>query len=155
MRPVHHAASRLRGSDRRVGRGGFFHGDPATSLKAQGPLRETLRGLGSRGELSEAALHKDAECWYQEALARWKEHDVVLVGRSFDSGIATPVAAKHPPRLLILGTPFAYLYEVATNYLPILPHWLLLRYPFRNDIAIKRIDCPVYILHGKFDNVVL
>ncbi len=113
------------------------------------------RGYGkSRGELSEAALHEDAECWYQEALSRWKEADVVLVGRSLGSGIATPVAAKHKPRLLILETPFANLYEVATNYLPILPYRLLLRYPFRNDIAIKRIGCPVYILHGKRDNVV-
>lgn len=53
----------------------------------------------------------------KEALARWKEQDAVLVGRSFGSGIATPVAAKHTPRLLILGTPFAYLYE-GGNELP-------------------------------------
>lgn len=56
--------------------------------------------------------------------------------------------------MLILETPFANLLEVATNYLPILPYRLLLRYPFRNDIAMKRMACPVYILHGKFDNVV-
>lgn len=113
------------------------------------------RGYGkSRGELSEAALHADAELWYQQVLQHWKETDVVVLGRSLGSGLATPLAAHHAPRMLILETPFANLYEVATNYLPILPYRLLLRYPFRNDIAMKRMACPVYILHGKFDSVV-
>lgn len=113
------------------------------------------RGYGkSRGELSEAALHADAAAWYGSLLEHWTETDIVIFGRSLGSGIATPLAAQHAPRLLILETPFANLYEVATNYLPILPYRLLLRYPFRNDIAIKRISCPVYILQGKRDIVV-
>lgn len=113
------------------------------------------RGYGkSRGDLSEIALHDDAELWYQQVLKQWKEADVVVLGRSLGSGLATPLASHHAPRMLILETPFANLLEVATNYLPVLPYRLLLRYPFRNDIAMKRMACPVYILHGKFDNVV-
>ena len=113
------------------------------------------RGYGkSTGELSEAALHADAEAWYTEVLRNWKEADIVVFGRSLGSGVATPLAAQHAPRMLILETPFANLYEVATNYLPILPYRLLLRYPFRNDKAVQRITCPVYILHGKRDQVV-
>ncbi|MBL7941082.1 MAG: alpha/beta hydrolase [Flavobacteriales bacterium] len=113
------------------------------------------RGYGkSTGDLSEAVLHADAEAWYGSLLGRWKENDIVIFGRSLGSGIATPLAAHHRPRMLILETPFADLYEVAMNYLPLLPYRLLLRYPFRNDIAIKRVTCPVYILHGRRDNVV-
>ncbi|MBL7951607.1 MAG: alpha/beta fold hydrolase [Flavobacteriales bacterium] len=113
------------------------------------------RGYGkSRGALSEQALHADAALWYEELLKVWPEKDIVIFGRSLGSGLATPLAAQRSPRMLILETPFANLYEVATNYLPILPYRLLLRYPFRNDKAIKRINCPVYILHGKFDAVV-
>lgn len=113
------------------------------------------RGYGkSRGRLSERALHADALRWYEELLGQWPERDIVVFGRSLGSGLAVPVAAQKEPRALILETPFANLYDVATNYLPILPYRLLLRYPFRNDKAIKRISCPVYILHGKFDAVV-
>lgn len=113
------------------------------------------RGYGkSRGVLSEAALLADANAWYEHLLEQETEDRVVVLGRSLGSGLATPVAALHGPRMLILETPFANLYDVATNYLPILPYKLLLRYAFRNDKAIKRITCPVYILHGKFDAVV-
>lgn len=113
------------------------------------------RGYGkSRGPLSEAALHADASLWFDQLSSHWSPGDIVVIGRSLGSGLATPVAVRHDPRMLILETPFANLYEVAMNYLPILPYRLLLRYPFRNDIAVKRIKCPVYILHGKFDNVV-
>ncbi|MBX2974206.1 MAG: alpha/beta hydrolase [Flavobacteriales bacterium] len=113
------------------------------------------RGYGkSRGELSEAALIADADAWYEELLKEYDEQRIVVLGRSLGSGLATPVAARHKPRMLILETPFANLYDVAMNYLPILPYRLLLRYPFRNDKAIRRVTCPVYILHGKFDATV-
>lgn len=113
------------------------------------------RGYGkSRGKLSEEALHGDAAQWYDHVLKTWPEKDVVILGRSLGSGLATPLAAQRSPRMLVLETPFANLYEVAVNYLPMLPYRLLLRYTFRNDKAIKRINCPVYILHGKFDAVV-
>ena len=113
------------------------------------------RGYGkSRGDLSEAALHADAEAWYQHLAKQWSGSEIVLFGRSLGSGLATPVAAQHATKALILETPFANLYDVAMNYLPILPYKLLLRYPFRNDIAMEGVQCPVYILHGKRDNLV-
>ena len=113
------------------------------------------RGYGkSRGELSEVALLSDADAWYEHLKRTWNEKDIVVLGRSLGSGLATPVAAQHGPRMLILETPFANLYDVAMNYLPVLPYRLLLRYPFRNDKAVQRVQCPVYILHGKFDAVV-
>jgi len=144
----------------------YFHGNTG-SVRRWGKYAQRLNRLGydvlmpdprgygkSRGELSEPLLHADAEAWYNTLLERWKGTDIVIFGRSLGSGLATPLAAQRTPRLLILETPFANLFEVATNYLPILPYRLLLRYPFRNDIAIKRIACPVYIMHGKRDNVV-
>jgi len=113
------------------------------------------RGYGkSRGDLSEAALHADAEAWYLHLAQQWSGSEIVLYGRSLGSGLATPVAAQHATKALILETPFANLYEVAMNYLPILPYKLLLRYPFRNDIAMEGVRCPVYVLHGKRDNLV-
>lgn len=113
------------------------------------------RGYGkSSGALSEKALHHDAQGWYDHLKEQWPEDRIVLYGRSLGSALATPVAANNRPSVLILETPFANLYDVAISYLRILPYKVLLRYPFRNDKAIRRVHCPVYIFHGRRDNVV-
>jgi len=113
------------------------------------------RGYGkSRGKLSEAALHADAERWYGELLKHWPEDRIVLYGRSLGTGFAVPLAASHRPRALILESPFANFREVARHYLSILPYRWILRYPLRNDKAMMRVTCPVYIFHGKRDPVV-
>jgi fermentation-respiration switch protein FrsA (DUF1100 family) len=144
----------------------YFHGNTG-SLRRWGKHAPRLTKLGydvlmpdhrgygkSRGRLSEKALHADADRWYAHLRAAWPEQDIVLYGRSLGSGLATPLAAAHAPRMLLLETPFANLYDVAMSYLPILPYRLLLRYRFRNDLAIRRVKCPVYIFHGKRDTIV-
>lgn len=144
----------------------YFHGNTG-SLRRWGKLapRFTKRGYAvlmpdhrgygkSRGRLSERMLHADALQWYDSLLKDWPEEHIVVYGRSLGSGLATPVAAARDPRLLLLETPFANLYDVARYYLPILPYRLLLRYSMRNDLAIRRVKCPVYIFHGKRDTLV-
>lgn len=144
----------------------YFHGNTG-SLRRWGKLapRFTRRGYAvlmpdprgygkSRGRLSEKALQADALAWYDHLRESWAEEDIVVYGRSLGSGLATPVAAARSPRMLLLETPFANLYDVARYYLAILPYRLLLRYTFRNDLAIRRVRCPVRIFHGKRDTVV-
>lgn len=144
----------------------YFHGNtgdlhrwgklaPRFTALGYDVLMPDYRGYGkSGGRLSAAALHKDALQWYDTLLGPWGEGRIVLYGRSLGSGMATPVAAERDPRLLVLETPFANLYDVAYYFLRILPYRILLRYPFRNDMAMKRVTCPVYIFHGKRDTVV-
>lgn len=113
------------------------------------------RGFGkSRGPLSEAALLADAQAWYQQLAALYGEDRITVYGRSMGTGMAVPVAAHHRPRALVLESPYADLLDVARNYLAILPYRWLLRYRFRNDLAMKRVSCPVYIFHGKRDPIV-
>lgn len=144
----------------------YFHGNTG-SLRRWGKLapRFTKRGYDvlmpehrgygkSRGRLSEAMLHADALQWYDTVKTQWPEKHIVVYGRSLGSGLATPVAAARNPRLLLLETPFADLYDVARYYLPILPYKLLLRYSMNNGVAIRRVKCPVYIFHGKRDTLV-
>ncbi|MEO8733547.1 MAG: alpha/beta fold hydrolase [Flavobacteriales bacterium] len=113
------------------------------------------RGYGkSRGKLSEAALMGDALAWYDLLAEKYGEEKIVVYGRSLGSGLAVPIAAQRSPRALILESPFANLFDVAKHYLGILPYRWLLRYPFRNDEAMTRVHCPVYIFHGKRDPLV-
>lgn len=144
----------------------YFHGNTG-SLRRWGKLAPRFTKLGfdvlmpdhrgygkSRGKLSEAKLHADALQWYDSLLEAWPEQHIVVYGRSLGSGLATPVAASRNPRKLLLETPFANLYDVARYYLPFMPYKMLLRYSMRNDVAIRRVKCPVYIFHGKRDNLV-
>lgn len=144
----------------------YFHGNTG-NLRRWGKLAPRFTALGydvlmpdhrgygkSGGGLSARALHGDALAWYDTLKEQWGEDRIVLYGRSLGSGMAVPVAANRSPRLLVLETPFANLYDVARNFLWILPYKLLLRYPFRNDLAIRRVRCPVHIFHGKRDDVV-
>jgi fermentation-respiration switch protein FrsA (DUF1100 family) len=144
----------------------YFHGNTGTlrrwckrapTFTAQGfdVLMPDPRGYGkSKGRTSEEALIADAKLWYAHAREHWPDARIVLYGRSLGSALAVPLATRESPAVLLLETPFANLYEVARNYLPILPYRLLLRYPFRNDRAIRRVRCPVYIFHGKRDSLV-
>lgn len=144
----------------------YFHGNTG-SLRRWGPvagrflklgfdvLMPDYRGYGkSRGKLSEAALHADAERWFQELLQEWPEDRIVIYGRSLGTGFATPLAAAHCPHALVLESPFANFREVARHYLSILPYGWILRYPLRNDRAMRRMRCPVHMFHGRRDPVV-
>ncbi|MFZ1687256.1 MAG: alpha/beta hydrolase [Flavobacteriales bacterium] len=144
----------------------YFHGN-AGSLRRWGKraprftrsgwnvLMPDPRGYGkSRGRLSEAALHDDAEAWYRYLMQHWPQERIVVYGRSLGCALAVPLAASHTPRALVLESPFANLYDVARHYSALLPYRLLLRYPFRSDKAIPRVTSPVLIFHGQRDTVV-
>ena len=144
----------------------FFHGNSG-SLRRWGKQAQRFTRLGwnvlmmdyrgygkSRGKLSEAALHSDAARWYAWLKEREPEDRIIVYGRSLGSGMAVPVAAANAPRALVLESPFANLYDAARHQFYALPYRWLLRYPFRNDKAIRRITCPVHIFHGKRDPVV-
>lgn len=144
----------------------FFHGNSG-SLRRWGKQAQRFTRLGwnvlmmdyrgygkSRGKLSETALHADAALWYSWLKEREPEERIVVYGRSLGSGMAVPVAAANRPRALVLESPFANLYDAARHQFYALPYRWLLRYAFRNDKAIRRITCPVYIFHGKRDPVV-
>ncbi len=144
----------------------YFHGNSG-SLRRWGKMAPRFtragwdvlmmdyRGYGkSRGTLSEEALHADAARWYAWLKEREPEERILVYGRSLGSGMAVPVAASNHPRALVLESPFANLYDAARHQFYALPYRLLLRYAFRNDKAIRRITCAVYIFHGKRDPVV-
>jgi len=144
----------------------YFHGNSG-SLRRWGKQARKLtnygydvlvmdyRGYGkSRGKLSERAVHEDARCAYDHLLKSHAPKNIVIYGRSLGSGPATRLAASVTAKVLILETPFANLYDVARHYSALLPYRLLLRYPFRNDLYISGVSCPIYIFHGKKDMVV-
>jgi pimeloyl-ACP methyl ester carboxylesterase len=110
------------------------------------------RGFGkSTGKRSEKEMFSDMQFVYERMKERCSEHDLLVYGRSLGSGFATRLAADNKPRYLILDAPYYSFIKVVERFLPILPHKWLLRYHFRTDKWIRKVNCHTYILHGTKD----
>ena len=144
----------------------YFHGN-AGSLRSWGYLAPDLllfgydvfmvdyRGFGkSTGTRTEASLHQDAQLAYNYLLKHYPEDNIVIFGRSIGTGVAVPLAAQNHPKLLLLETPFYSFKDVAKTHYPFLPVAILLKYNFPSDKWIKKVPCPVFILHGTADSIV-
>ena len=113
------------------------------------------RGFGkSKGRRTEQTLYNDAQTVYKWLSERYPEDKIVVYGRSIGSGIAARVASWNKPKMLILDSPYySFLYQIK-RYAFILPLVLLLRYQLRTDHFIKKVTCPIYILHGTKDRLI-
>ncbi len=108
----------------------------------------------STGELSEDALKKDAQLFYNHALTKYDEEDIILYGRSFGTGIASGLAASNSPRKLILESPFYSAVSLGQHRFPILPVDWLSEFRFPSNEYLQKVNCPIYIFHGTDDSVI-
>jgi len=116
------------------------------------------RGFGkSRGKLSEKTICHDADYCYDYLLNYFPEDQIIVYGRSLGTGIATYVAAHHDPKALILEAPYFSILDLTPRETPYLPRFLvpmLLKYHFRTDQWIVKVDAPIHIFHGIDDELV-
>ena len=110
------------------------------------------RGFGkSTGKRSEHAMLNDMQFVYNTLKAEYPETHLVLYGRSMGSGFATKLASDNHPRYLILDAPYYSFSKVVERFLPFMPVRFVLRFKLRSDRWIKKVHCPVYIIHGTKD----
>lgn len=117
------------------------------------------RGYGrSTGSATEADLVADALAGIEWALAESGQRSLVLHGRSLGTGVVAQVAARiaslSPPAdlaLLVLEAPFTSIASFAPRYG--MPEFIV-RDPYRTDIVLPNLSCPVLILHGRSDEIV-
>ncbi|WP_194847147.1 alpha/beta hydrolase [Candidatus Neptunochlamydia vexilliferae] len=116
------------------------------------------RGFGkSTGKLSEKGICHDADYCYSYLLDQYREEQIVVYGRSLGTGIATYVASHHDPKNLVLEAPYFSILDLTPRQLPYLPRFLvpmILKYHFRTDKWIVRVDSPIHIFHGTHDELV-
>ncbi len=113
------------------------------------------RGMGkSSGPRTESILFNDAQHIYQWLKERYSEEKIVIYGRSLGSGIAARIASWNKPKMLILDSPYySFIYQVK-RYGFILPLKWLLKYKIRTFQFLRKISCPVFILHGNKDRLI-
>lgn len=113
------------------------------------------RGFGkSTGKRSEKEMLGDMQFVYQQLIKKYPERSLIVYGRSMGSGFATKIASENKPRYLILDSPYYSFTKVVERFLPVLPVRFVLRYRLRTDKWIRKVNCPVYIIHGTKDRII-
>ncbi len=115
------------------------------------------RGYGrSGGRPSEAGMYRDAAAaWRYLTEARGiAAARIVLFGRSLGAAVAAELAARMRPGALVLDSAFTSLPELGQERYPWLPvKWLARqRYPTREHL--RRVDCPVFVVHSRDDEII-
>lgn len=113
------------------------------------------RGYGkSQGRISsEEQLHRDVQRVYDSIKTMYKEKDIVIIGYSMGTGLATKLASNNEPKLLILKAPYYSMIDLAHQYVKLMPSFLI-RYKLKTNEYITQVKCPITIFHGDQDEVI-
>ncbi|MBX2943098.1 MAG: alpha/beta hydrolase [Cyclobacteriaceae bacterium] len=108
----------------------------------------------STGNPNHDNLESDASLVFNWINSNFKFSKIIIYGRSLGSALATELAAKTSPDLLILETPFAEFGDVV--YWPLRPllNWLPQDEDFSNAAFLSKVKCRKVIFHGTNDWVV-
>lgn len=115
------------------------------------------RGYGkSEGKPSQAKLFVDAMHIYDDLMIRYnyKPEDVILMGYSLGSGVASFLGSQRLVKEILLIAPFDSVYEVMKKRYPFSGiHWIL-KQRFPSTDFVPLINVPVHIYAGSDDRVV-
>ena len=110
---------------------------------------------GNKGKPTEKNLYHDAE----EAV-KWLNNrgainkNIILYGESLGTGVATELGTSNAFGGIILESPFTSIANAAKIYYPYLPVSIILKDRYDSIGKIKNINTPIFIMHGKMDNIV-
>ncbi|OHX64337.1 alpha/beta hydrolase [Flammeovirga pacifica] len=113
------------------------------------------RGFGkSSGEIiSQEQLFDDHQMIYDEMKKEYDESKIIILGYSIGTGMSSYLASKNKPSKLILLAPYYGLASMMHNYYPYVPSFLL-KYKLATYEYLEESDFPIYIFHGRVDNVI-
>lgn len=113
------------------------------------------RGYGkSDGKIvSEEKLHQDAQKVYDFLKQYYAENQIIIIGYSLGTGMATRLAANNAPQQLVLVAPYLSMVDLKNRWTPFLPDFLI-KYPLRSNLWIPKIKTPITIFHGTKDEVI-
>ena len=110
---------------------------------------------GNKGKPTEKNLYRDAD----EAV-KWLNNqgviskNIILYGESLGTGVATELGTSNAFGGIILESPFTSIANAAKIYYPYLPVGIILKDRYDSIGKIKNINTPIFIMHGKMDNIV-
>ena len=115
------------------------------------------RGYGrSTGSPSQSSLFSDALFIFDHISDTYSipSTNIILMGRSLGSAVATYVAKQRHVRAVILITPFDSLVNIAKEHYPFFPVKLLLRHPFDSVQIAPEITSPMIAIIAEQDRII-
>ena len=115
------------------------------------------RGYGrSTGSPSQSSLFSDALFIFDHISDIYSipSTNIILMGRSLGSAVATYVAKQRHVRAVILITPFDSLVNIAKEHYPFFPVKLLLRHPFDSVQIAPEITSPMIAIIAEQDRII-
>jgi pimeloyl-ACP methyl ester carboxylesterase len=80
---------------------------------------------------------------------------ILVGGSSRGAATAIDLASRRPVLGLVSMSGFTRMADIGYRYFPLAPHWLVRRLfasvPLDNAAAIRRVSCPILIIHGTVD----
>ena len=115
------------------------------------------RGYGaSEGIPSEEGLYRDAEAawnWLVETKST-NPANIIVYGRSLGGPVAAHLAGDHAPHGFILESAVSSIPDMADALYPWLPGRSLVRYGFSTVAHLRRVACPILVIHSRTDDLV-
>lgn len=144
----------------------YLHGNGG-SLSSWGNIADTYtdlnydifildyRGYGkSEGKInSQTQLFEDNQMIYNELKKKYKEENMVILGYSIGTGLASKLASDNNPSQLILQAPYYSLTDMMRQKFPFIPTFIL-KYKFSTNKYLKKCQMPITIFHGDKDKVI-
>jgi hypothetical protein len=115
------------------------------------------RGYGnSEGKPDEEGTYRDAEAaWEHLVQARKIDPSRVIVqGRSLGGSVAAHLATSRRPAGLIVESTFTSMPDLAAKLYPWLPARWMCRFKYETVNDIRRVNCPVLVVHGRNDSLI-
>lgn len=115
------------------------------------------RGTGeSRGKATEELVYSDAEQIYDYAVSTLAvdPERIILWGHSIGGAVAAELANRRSVSGLVLEGTFRSGLTMARRMLPFLPVSWFMTYKFDNESNLRRLKCPVILIHGSHDSTI-
>lgn len=115
------------------------------------------RGFGrSEGKISEPGTYLDAQAAWNYLVDEKKiySNNIIIFGRSLGAAIACQLATQQNPAALIMESAFRSIPDLAAQIYPFLPLRWLTRFEYNNRENVKKINCPLLIIHSKQDEII-
>ena len=108
----------------------------------------------SKCKLTEPLLHEVVEMVYHKTIEQLKHTgDVVVVGRSLGTALASCLASKINMKKLVLISPYYSMPDLFKHKVKLLT-FKRLKFKLENHVHLPNVLCDTYIIHGNKDKLI-
>jgi pimeloyl-ACP methyl ester carboxylesterase len=144
----------------------YLHGNGG-SLRSVGNVSEQFLPLGydvflldyagygkSNNEITnQEEWFEDVQYVYDDLKNSYSENEIVIIGYSIGTGVASYLASQNNPSCLILHAPYYSMTDMMQRNYSVIPTFIL-RYELATNEYLKDCNMPVHIFHGEDDQVI-